>query len=440
MRVIFLSLVVFLFSSQIDAAAQSERFSVAVEVADRSQSAQQTAMIRAFREVIIRASGTRRALEAFYVQESFKKVATYIRTYEYRDGERDPETGVTPLLLVVSFDANSVRRLLQDSAVPMWSGSIPVTLVWMAHEYQPNRQVVSSSTPNDDPVKRLIETQAKRRGLPVLFPLMDLEDEMVISVSDIWGRFADPIINASQRYGSDVVVAGRLIEDDGQWQGRYLLKIGERQFFEDFSAETDVQVVEQLIDWLGESLCDVYCVTESYSNNNQQQLLIQDIGSYYSFRSMLNYLERLSAIRKVEVVAAKGRSVLLAVDLVGEVESLQQAISLDDKLVPVTDSATIEKAYRYISFKEGIDTKGMNEEGLPKPTMGGLDPQTSQANEAVVAGATSSVVPNNNSANPTNPTQASGPNNVPTVDLNGLATPDPIAKALETLLVYRWRP
>ncbi|NVJ50852.1 MAG: DUF2066 domain-containing protein [Gammaproteobacteria bacterium] len=341
-------------------AATNDRFRVKVKVEDRSGGAQQQGMIRAFREVIIRASGTKRALEAFYIQESFKKVASFIRTYEYREGELDPQTQSRPLYLIVTFDGNSIRRLLQDSAVPMWSGSIPVSLLWMAHEETGQRQVVNASESEQAAMKSRLIEQANRRGLPVLFPLMDLEDEMLLSVSDVWGRFTDPIIAASERYGSDVIVAGRIINDDGNWQGRYFLKINERQFLQDFSGNEADSVVAEMMDWLAESLCEVYCVTESFTANNQWQLLVQDVGSFYSYRSLLNYLERLSAIRKVEVAASKGRMTMLNVDLVGDIDALRQAIQLDGKLVVVTDESALTTALEYFERKEGVAS-------LPEP-------------------------------------------------------------------------
>ena len=103
------------------------------------------------------------------------------------------------MFLAVQFDANAVQRLLQDAAVPMWSGSRPVTLMWLAYEQDYNRQVVATSTPMDQPVKHNLMQQMHRRGLPVVLPLMDLEDEMRVSASDIWGRFPEPVINASSR-------------------------------------------------------------------------------------------------------------------------------------------------------------------------------------------------------------------------------------------------
>ncbi len=65
-----------------------------------------------------------------------------------------------------------------------------------------------------------LRTQAQAMGLPVSIPLMDLDDNMAVNATDVWGRFADPILKASQRYGAEMVVLGKLTPDgkeEGKW-------------------------------------------------------------------------------------------------------------------------------------------------------------------------------------------------------------------------------
>lgn len=54
-------------------------------------------------------------------------------------------------------------------------------------------------------------------GLPVSIPLMDLDDNMAVNATDVWGRFADPILKASQRYGAEMVVLGKLTPEGDKW-------------------------------------------------------------------------------------------------------------------------------------------------------------------------------------------------------------------------------
>ena len=416
-------------------AQESDLFQVDWPVSDRSRSTQQQAFVDAFKEVIVRASGSEQALDAFYVQESYKKVSSFVRTYEYQsrdipvsDSENASEQSEqTQLFLAVQFDANAVQRLLQDAAVPMWSGSRPVTLMWLAYEQDYNRQVVATSTPMDQPVKHNLMQQMHRRGLPVVLPLMDLEDEMRVSASDIWGRFPEPVINASSRYGSDSVVAGRVLQQSDSWQGRFMLQVDDQQHYMDFEAAEQAELMRQLSDWVGEQLCQVFCVTESFSVNNQWQVIVQDVGSFYSYRKLMDYFESLSAIRKVEVSKTKGRSLMVTVDLVGEIDSLIQAIDLDRNLVPVEDQFEIQQA---ISFMKKAAPMNSDDPFKENRLNGNADNQD-ELNRQSAGNSDNSNSSDNSNKNPLTPMVNSQTNTAPF---------QAEKQTEQKILVYLWRP
>ncbi|NVJ60943.1 MAG: DUF2066 domain-containing protein [Gammaproteobacteria bacterium] len=403
-------------------AAETNAFQAFQPVSDRSKPAQDRAMLQAFKEILVRASGTRRALDAFYVQESYKKVSSFVRTFEYREVEvNDNGQSKDQLMLVVTFDRVAVRRLLQDSSVPMWGGRIPVTLIWLAYEDNYERKVVTAEKPESSTAGELLVQQVQRRGLPLVLPLMDLEDTMIVRPSDIWGRFSSPIGEASQRYGSEAVMAGRLVETSGQWEAKVMLDINGRQILQDFSSSSQQGTVDQMIDWLGESLCDVYCVTETYTSNNQWKLIVKDVGSFYSYRSLLNYLEKLPAIRKVEMSSVKARNAMVTVDLVGDVQALKQAINLDRKLVLVDDPQEVRSVIEFMAS----DSLNANQSSLP-----GNNPNTS----GVDSGSTQTVVPEiANQGAPVETAQPMGQQLPQSVEVTS-------EKREQNILVYRWRP
>jgi hypothetical protein len=402
------------------AAQQSDLYRVEWPVMDRSQQAYQEALLASFKEVVVRASGTQRALDAFYVQESYKKLPSFIRTYQYLPLPKSDEPNAPKYNLVFHFDANAIRRLLQDAAVPMWSGSQPVTVMWIAYEDNFERKVLNSATPTEDSILQSMKRQVERRGLPVVLPLMDLEDELAVTSSDIWGLFPEPIMNTSIRYGSDAVFAGRLVNQGSGWSGRFLLNVNNQPVYQDFEAETSDNLLLQAIDWLGESLCNVYCVAESFTVN-QWRLLIQDVGSFYSYRKLMDYLESLSAIRRVELAQLKGRSIMVNVDLVGDVESLIQAIELDRKLLPETDKQQIRQAFEAINrVREEPANQSLDERG-------NVSDELEEGVTAAVIGQMNSNSVSANLPNPINP--------VPSVELQ-----QPKVDSLQNLLVYYWRP
>ncbi|MEE4246687.1 MAG: DUF2066 domain-containing protein [Kangiellaceae bacterium] len=379
---------------------ENDLYVVEWPVPNRTNSAQNNALIASFKEVIVRASGSARALDAFYVQEAYKKANSYIRTFQYQDNGDNEEL---PLKLIFQFDPVAVQNLLQDSALPMWSGSQPVSLIWLSYENNFQRELISTNTASDNPVYQSVIDNKIRRGLPVILPLMDLDDQMNVSISDIWGQFPEPILNASQRYGAEAVIAGRLFQQGQGFEGSFMLSINNQIKYQNFLADDQQTVIASMTDWLGEQLCNQFCVREVVSNNDNWQLMVKDVGGFASYRALMDYLESLAAIRNVEVSRLNKRTLILDVDLVGDINSLTQAIDLDQKLIAETDQ--VRKESMLIEFL----SRGQSKEESPSAEM--VNPSVSESNS----------IPALDLANTENNTEQTITN-------------------LDKVLVYYWRP
>ena len=83
------------------------------------------------------------------------------------------------------------------------------------------RLVSGDSTPE---IVDLLEQASIKLGVPILFPLMDLEDQQKISFTDIWGGFSGAIHDASERYATEALLVGRILQArNGLWSARWNL-------------------------------------------------------------------------------------------------------------------------------------------------------------------------------------------------------------------------
>lgn len=99
--------------------------------------------------------------------------------------------------------------MIRDAGLPVWGQRRPDTLLWLATEDENgNRQIIDDGAKG--PVSSRLRELAVERGVPVVFPLMDLDDSVNISVFDVWGRFARTLQTASVRYQPDYIVGARL--------------------------------------------------------------------------------------------------------------------------------------------------------------------------------------------------------------------------------------
>ncbi|KYZ86046.1 hypothetical protein A3Q32_19150 [Alcanivorax sp. KX64203] len=109
--------------------------------------------------------------------------------------------------LELEFDGAALRRYLANQGAPVWRGEPPTVLVWMVAG-SGRGNVVSAG---DDLADAMTDVAAQR-GVTLRFPAWDEQDREGLSVADIRGRFDEPVLAASRRYGSDWVATAVLYD------------------------------------------------------------------------------------------------------------------------------------------------------------------------------------------------------------------------------------
>lgn len=177
-----------------------------IPVADQSQSSQDKAVKAAFERVMVKMSGNRSVLDNAGVRAAMRTPQAYLRSYRYAyEGAN--------IFYVAEFDKPKLNDLLQRESLPLWGERRPETLLWLALEDEVGeRSILDESAAH--PLHDVLRSKAKERGLPLSLPLMDLTDNATISIYDIWGRFTQPLTNASSRYSVDNVIGARLYQNN----------------------------------------------------------------------------------------------------------------------------------------------------------------------------------------------------------------------------------
>lgn len=205
--------------------AQDARYEVAVS---EQSEAQFTAAARAaLSEAVTEAAGTRAALERPQVREALDSPTDYVESYGYRELSSAAavlrmlttaevrQTGQARFVLTLNLSAGGVQALIGDQQKPVASAAVESsTLFWVVVEQQGQASLLGGeSGPQIQDQLRVI---AATRGLNAVLPVLDLQDRQALSVADVRGGFADKVLAASERYGTDSVVTAVLSSRGGQ--------------------------------------------------------------------------------------------------------------------------------------------------------------------------------------------------------------------------------
>jgi uncharacterized protein len=269
-------------------------------------------------KVLVRVTGRRDVTDRPDVQPLLQNAAAFAQQF------RQP----APNVLWVSFDGAALERELAKLGQPVWGAERPSTLLWIAVDAGGGKRFVVASG-DDFEEEAAIRTEvleaARSRGVPMVFPLMDAEDRAQASFSEVWGGFEDAIRAASERYGVDAVLVGRLSTDDPD-RGRWML----------FAADN----VER---WTGDVAASVGRLSDLFAarfavvsagETRTVRLVVSGLESIEDYGRISSFLGSLTAVESLGVETVEGDEMVFRVALRGQPETLDEAARLGGLLRP----------------------------------------------------------------------------------------------------------
>jgi len=194
-------------------------FEVSVGVQGEGTQERRRAAREGLGQVMQRLAGRKDVLDGSDAGQVLDKAEDMLQQFSY--GQARNADGDEVRQISLRFDGMAVERAMIERGIAVWSPEDrPRMLVWMLED-RDGREIVGGDHAVD--LQQQLRTAMSAQGLPMLLPLMDLEDQSALSTSALWGGFREPIMDASERYRPGAVVAVRLSRRDDRWQGRWQL-------------------------------------------------------------------------------------------------------------------------------------------------------------------------------------------------------------------------
>lgn len=284
----------------------------------------------ALAEVLVKVSGNTEVANDPVIKKALVKSREYLvkQSQENIDDERH---------LHVSFNEKKVNRLLRSSEFGVWSQNRPQQVLWLVVDEDFSRSVKGEGDVDYADFITAIKDQAKKRGVPVLFPVMDLDDQLQVSSSDLWGQFTDPVELASARYAADNYIIAKIIKQNDDYQLSWTMygRNNNSQPFEIWlngQSQGDLATIGMtLTDNLADHLGERYSVKAS-GNNEVVYLNVNAINAITDYAKLIAMFSELSAVAQVDLETVSGSSIQLKLVLLGTQADLLMELSLDQRI------------------------------------------------------------------------------------------------------------
>lgn len=312
---------------------------------------------RAFREaleaVILKVTGEHRWLEHPSVADALSNAQSYVEAISYSSemvelpvppnsvGASD-QSLLAPMVerrfIEVNFAASLIDDLLANANVPVWNSNRPSVLVWMVLQNAEGERTMLTRESNPQIVEYM-QDFAAQRAIPIIFPVLDFEDRRNLSENAVWALEEASIIAASERYGADSILTGRLhftASNDlvGLWQ---FIFQGEAEVFDGFDQDLNAYLHAPL-DRITNQLASYFAIVPEASTQQVVRLRVEGIGDLSAYSALLSYVSGLGLVESVSTAALDGERLELELGLAGNSDQLFELIALDRDLLPIQSS------------------------------------------------------------------------------------------------------
>jgi hypothetical protein len=347
-------LTLLLISWQPSAALQvSGLYSQQIPVTNDGEAERNRAFREAFAAVVVKVSGDPRWLENPDIERAIAQAQNYVEATSYisesiqlsledntASADTDEEQFYTAeqRIISINFAAALIDELLADAGIPVWDGNRPSVLVWMVLQNPAGDREFLTADSNPE-IVQVMHDFAAARGLPIIFPVLDFEDRKTLSENVAWNLDEAVISRASERYGADSILAGRLhftasSELVGLWQFQFQ---DQADVFDGFDSELQSYLYDPL-NRITTQLASYFAILPESIDGETIRLRIDGIKNLNTYSSLLNYVENLGLVAIVTTATVDGERIELQLSLVGDARQLYEQIALDRDLLPINNT------------------------------------------------------------------------------------------------------
>lgn len=242
-------MMVFLPVAPVMAVKVASLYQIEIPVIAQTNDAKEQAVQDGFLQVLIKVTGNANVDKNPLILNNLKRADYFVHDYSYLSETPD----ASHYLLQITYEPRDIKRLLQNAKVSYWGESRPLILVWLVVAKQQHELNIIYSE-DGGKVYKSIKQAGKKYALPLIFPVLDVEELSHVSPSDVTATSMSVLNEAAKRYAPDAQLIGEISEDEHGVQSQWKLVMNDFQWNWDISDKTMDSVISSFMNYLSKAL------------------------------------------------------------------------------------------------------------------------------------------------------------------------------------------
>ena len=320
-------------------------YNAQIAVDDQSASQMHKAKGAGLSEVLVKVTGQTQSLKNPSIRKALDDAQIYLQQFSF---STKLVQGQPQAMMELAFDKLQVNQLISNAGLPIWGTDRAAVLVWLVEDKQGTRQIVNG---DGHPMVAQIMSQAQQRGMPLLWPLLDLEDQVAIDAGALWGGFRDTIKAASSRYQADAILVGRMFQDSQDlWRVEWSFWLDNIEQKWSSEGADLAALVDPLQDRLASSLVAKFALAVNVKDLDgvlqSAVLRVNQVTQFEDYLELREMLQAIEGIQRVQLHSASGATLEFKLFTQSNLAQVKSIVDLKRRLKLVDTSeaqATIDE-------------------------------------------------------------------------------------------------
>lgn len=324
LRVLGNVLVAWLAAAPVSAAQVEGLYEGRSPVASEAHADRIAAMGLALRQVLTKLSGLERPTGPA-VEAAVADPAALMQQFGYT-ARADPDL---PYTLWVRFEREAVDALLREAGLPVWGAERPGVLAWIVLQQPGASEIVTADGGGDDAgVAGALAGHAWEHGVPLAFPLLDLEDRLRVQPTTLEREDLEAVAEASRRYAPAALLIGWVEADGaGAWIARWRFEDGDDSTRWEVRGPRPADTTAGVIARVFERLAGRYVLAAERSAPVAVRVTVGDVRTLGDYARALEYLQGLDQVSELEFAGARGEEFTFRMRVRGGAQALRRLAS-----------------------------------------------------------------------------------------------------------------
>lgn len=298
-----------------------------VAVQSQDESFREPALRQAFAQALTKVSGSSTVLENPNIRKALSQAKNNVQEFSYQPSGLVDQ----PYLLKVRFEPATLKKIIREAKAPLWDEDRPLILVLIAIDdgKHPAELLDASSA---HPFLSLLKQSAYQRGLPLLLPLMDMNDLSQISLLEVQELNAAALQKTVDRYHCDGLLVGTISPKAQGYQSHWRLLLGKEQADWVVEAEAPQPLMSTLFNKMTSILSGRYAAVLTDSSPSDFSLTVKGVSEHDDFENLLRFLKHISLIKDLQIENIEGDAVVFHLAVQGSQQAFKQDASVGQHL------------------------------------------------------------------------------------------------------------